>query len=119
MKHMKPLLNCLAALLAATLLLGQEFRSTLSGTVLDPSGAAVPGVKVTAVNLETGAKSVTTSGNDGAYTVPFLTPGRYELVATAAGFKRQVQGPIQISTDERPRQDVHLAVGDNAESVTV
>jgi len=120
---MKPLtkysLAFLATLLLSTVLFGQEFRSTLSGVVLDPSGAAVPGVKVTAVNLDTGAKSATTSAGDGAYTLPFLAPGRYELVASVQGFKRQVQGPIQVSTDERRRQDIQLAVGDNAESVTV
>src|SRR4051794_38879285 len=98
---MKRSLAFLATLVVSTLLFGQEFRSTLSGVVLDPSGAPVSGAKVTAANLETGAKSATTSNGEGAYTLPFLPPGRYELVTNVQGFKRQVQGPIQVSTDER------------------
>jgi hypothetical protein len=116
---MKRSLAFLATFVVSTLLFGQEFRSTLSGVVLDPSGAPVPAAKVTAVNLETGAKSATTSTGEGAYTLPFLAPGRYELVTNVQGFKRQVQGPIQVSTDERRRLDIQLAIGDNAESVTV
>src|SRR5262245_36923868 len=117
--RMKHLTACVAALLLSTTLWSQEFRSTLAGVVQDPSGAAVPGAKVSAVNMDTGARSATTSTNDGAYTIPFLTPGRYQLIADLKGFKKYVQGPIQISTDERQRQDIKLEVGDNTESVTV
>jgi hypothetical protein len=116
---MRYLILCLAGLLLAAGLSGQEFRSTLSGVVLDPSGASVPGATITAINMDTGARSSTASAADGSYTIPFLPPGRYQLVSDIKGFKKSVQGPIQVSTDERQRQDIRLQVGDNAESVTV
>jgi hypothetical protein len=106
-------------LLLTTALSGQEFRSTLLGSVQDPSGASVAAAKIIAVNMDTGARSATTSRNDGAYTIPFLPPGTYQLIAEIHGFKRYVQGPIQITTDERLQQDVHLEIGSSAESVTV
>lgn len=97
----------------------QEFRSTLSGRVFDSSGAAVPNVRVTAENNETGAKSETVTSNSGEYTIPFLAPGNYQLVAEASGFKRYVQEKVQLGTNTRVSQDIALEIGSQAEAVTV
>ncbi len=114
------------AILAGSLLsvfsllaLGQEFRSTLSGRVLDPAGASVPNAKVTAIGIETGAKSETTSSTDGQFTLPFLAPGAYSIAAEAPGFKKFTQTGIQISTNQKISLDVVLQVGSQTESVTV
>jgi hypothetical protein len=110
---------CAALLLAFCMAPAQEFRSTLSGRVLDTSGAAIPGIKVTAVNNDTGARFETTTSESGEYTLPFLAPGPYRLNVEAQGFKSYVQERIQIGTNTRVSQDVTLEVGSQSEAVTV
>ncbi len=110
---------CLATIVLLSTLAAQEFRSTLSGRVLDASGAAMPNIKVVAINNETGARSETTSTESGEYTIPFLAPGNYRVTAEATGFKRYVQERIQIGTNTRVTQDIPLEVGSQTEAVTV
>jgi len=105
--------------LSGIALFAQEFRSTVAGRVLDAQEAAVAGVKITATQTETGAKSETISGTDGLYTIPFLAPGTYKIEAESAGFKRYVRNGIQVSTNTRVALDIALEVGQVTESVTV
>lgn len=100
-------------------LFAQEFRSTLSGRVTDPSGAAVPEAKVIATESNTGAKSEMNTGGDGEYTLPFLAPGSYSLSVEAKGFKKFTQTGLTIGTNQRIAQDVVLQIGSQTESVTV
>lgn len=97
----------------------QEFRSTLSGRVTDPSGASIPGAKVVATQTATGSKAEAKTSPDGEYALPFLAPGPYQLVVEANGFKKFTQSGIQISTNQRLTQDVAMQVGTQTESVTV
>ncbi|MEK7405973.1 MAG: carboxypeptidase regulatory-like domain-containing protein [Acidobacteriota bacterium] len=108
---------CLFLLLTAAW--GQEFRSTLSGRVVDAQGAVAPGVKVTATESNTGARHETVSTGEGQYTLTFLPPGAYRISAEAAGFKRYVREGVRISTNERVALDISLEVGQIAETVTV
>jgi hypothetical protein len=110
---------CAALMLALSIASAQEFRSTLSGRVLDSSGAAIPGIKVTATNNDTGARFETATSDSGEYTLPFLAPGPYRLNVEARGFKSYVQERIQIGTNTRVSQDVTLEVGSQSEAVTV
>ena len=114
-------LQRLAMLAAACvcLLPAQEYRSTMTGRVTDPSGAAVPGVKVTAIKIDTNGKFPTVAGPEGFYTIPQLPPGTYELTAESAGFKKYVQSGIEMASDVRVAVDVKLQIGDASESVTV
>lgn len=100
-------------------LFAQEFRSTLSGRVTDPSGAAIPNAKVIATETSTGAKSEATANTEGEYTLPFLAPGPYQLSVEVQGFKKYTQSGITIGTNVRVTQDVILQVGSQTESVTV
>jgi hypothetical protein len=109
---------CLLALFASVTL-AQVFRSTLTGRVFDPSGAAVPNAHLTITNTNTGAHFDTISGADGYYTVPFLEPGPYEITAVAPGFKKYVHGGIQIQTAQTVTENVQLEVGSTSESVVV
>ena len=60
--------------------------ATLSGTVSDPSGAAVPNAKVTVHSLATGLDRVIETDGAGLYVAPSLQPGDYKVSVTAAGF---------------------------------
>lgn len=97
----------------------QEFRSTISGRVLDPQGSVIPSVTIRATQKDTGAKSETISGADGQYVLPFLAPGMYQITAEAPGFKRYLRQGLQVSTDQRMSLDLPLEIGQPAESVTV
>jgi hypothetical protein len=103
----------------AGLMFAQEFRSTITGKVTDPSGAVVPNVKVTATKTDTNGHSVTTSNADGLYTIPLLPPGPYEITAEIVGFKTSVQSGITISSNERIAVDIKLALGNTTDSVTI
>lgn len=97
----------------------QEFRSTISGRVTDPSGSAVAGAKVVVTEKNTGAKSETTSGAEGEYSLPFLPPGPYTLTAETGGFKKYVQEGLNVGTNQRIAIDIALQLGNQVESVTV
>jgi hypothetical protein len=97
----------------------QEFRSTLSGLVLDPQGAVIPNVKIQVVETSTGARAEAIAGSTGEYTIPFLAPGSYRLTAEAPGFKRYVQEGIQVGSNQRLTQNITLQIGQIADAVTV
>jgi len=79
------------ALLGVSLAFGQgSDKGRIQGTVLDKSGAVVPGVTVTIKNLLTGFERVVVSENNGSFNFPGLQPGNYELTAELAGFSRFV-----------------------------
>src|SRR5580700_3749324 len=103
----------------ACLLSAQEFRSTLTGRVTDPSGAVVAGAKIAAIEQSTNTRYETVSNGDGLYTFPLLLQGTYQLTAEVKGFKTYSQSGIVIGTDTRVAQNIPLSVGETTESVTV
>lgn len=109
----------LSVLACACLLHAQEYRSTLSGRVTDPSGSAVPNVNVVATKMDTNTHFPTVTGPEGLYTVPQLPPGSYELTADAPGFKKFVQSGIELASNARVAVDIQLTIGKATESVTV
>jgi len=108
----------LASIFSAALF-SQEFRSTISGVVTDPTGAPVANAKITATETRTGVKTATTSDAAGKYTLPFLLPGHYELAADAQGFKETKRTDLVLGADEHPVIDVTLQVGEVTTQVTV
>ncbi len=98
---------------------GQDTNATLSGNVTDPSGAVIPGASLTLVNEATAFKSVATSDPTGAYTFQNLTPGKYDLSVTAAGFKSINQKGIELALNQSGHLDVHLTVGQTDQTVEV
>src|SRR6266567_8273237 len=120
--HRNPAFRWLIALLFAFLPItgwAQNYNATISGSVTDPSGAAIPGAKVTLTSVSSGAVSQTTTGADGFYSFPNLTPGTYNLSGSAPGFSEFVQNGIQLALDQKARQDVQLKVGTAVEKVEV
>lgn len=110
---------CLAALLCALSAFGQEFRATLQGTVLDPSGAGVPSATVTLKNTDTGIEREATSDTAGYYLFQFVVPGNYALTTKATGFKTSVREGVQLSISDTVRVDISLALGAASDTVSV
>ncbi|MEK7405265.1 MAG: carboxypeptidase regulatory-like domain-containing protein [Acidobacteriota bacterium] len=97
----------------------QDARATLLGVITDPSGAVVVGAKAVVVNTTTGVRSTTESNSEGNYLVPYLAPGVYRLRVEHPGFRAFERGPIELRASDRTRLDVHLAVGEVSDTVTV
>src|SRR5712671_1439613 len=93
--------------------------ATLVGTVKDVTGATVGGAKVTVVNTATSFITETTTSSEGAYYVPYLTPGDYRVTVSSAGFKEFVREGITLRSAEVPRVDITLELGSISDSVTV
>jgi hypothetical protein len=91
----------------------------ITGTVADPSGAAVPKAKVTATESETSFARSIASDDSGHYTLPSLRPTDYTLTVEAAGFDRYVQHNIRLVADQTATIDVRLKVGSTVESIVV
>jgi hypothetical protein len=94
---------------------GQEFRGTITGTVNDPNGSAVPGATVIVKNIETKVSTTIRTNDDGSYTVPLLLPGRYSVSATGEGFKTSIRENVEVKVDDRLTIDFALEIGTQAE----
>ena len=105
-------------LLPATLL-GQGGRSTILGTVLDETGAAVPQVSITVLNTGTDAKRTVVTSERGDFEVPALDIGNYEVSAQLAGFRKAVVRDIHLEVDQRARVDIRLQLGEITQQVEV
>ncbi|HKW98227.1 MAG TPA: carboxypeptidase regulatory-like domain-containing protein [Bryobacteraceae bacterium] len=92
---------------------------TLDGTVLDQAGAVVPGATVVVVNTATGVEYKTTTTSAGAYTLPYLPAGTYNMRASAAGFRTSEANNIILRVAQTLTVNISLEIGQIAESVTV
>jgi hypothetical protein len=116
------------ALLMASLLLsfsfpaflyGQVGRGTINGTIKDQSGAVIPGVQVTATNLDTGMTTSVSTNADGLYAILNQPVGRYSLRFEKQGFRQIERKGITLSTLQVAEIDVTLTVGTVSEVVNV
>src|SRR5215831_2804415 len=109
-----------AAVLLGTLSVSaQEYRATLSGTIKDASGGALPGVTVSIVETRTGVTAQAVTDGSGQYIAPFLAPGDYDLTAQLSGFKQVSRKALHLSAGSHPIIDLTLEVGDVSETVQV
>ena len=103
----------------ATGAFAQSDRGTITGTVVDPDGAVVPGASVVAENPENGARYETVTTQTGNYTLVQVPVGTYHLTVELAGFGRFRQEGIRIFVGQTARIDAKLQVGNLAEEVNV
>ena len=109
----------LLLILASLTVTAQEFRGSLTGKIVDPNGAVVPGSKVEIKNIETGVVSTTTSSEEGAYSFALLQPGKYQLTVTKENFNTAVRDGIQVRVADRLTLDVQLEIGVTAMVTTI
>lgn len=100
-------------------LVAQEARGTIVGSVVDPSGAAIPGASVAVTNKAMGTKLSLTTNEVGSYQASFLIPGLYQIEVESPGFKKVVRDGIEVRVNDRVEINITLEIGAAAESITV
>jgi len=113
------LLVVLLVVLAAPSAQAQVLYGSVVGTVQDASGAIVPGATVTITNTGTSQALETTTAPNGAYSIPNVLPGTYNLKISAPGFRAYSEENITITANTVRRVDVTLTLGQITETVTV
>jgi hypothetical protein len=93
--------------------------ASITGTVADPTGAAIPNAQVSIQNLEHGVTRATTTNGDGAYLISAVPPGTYQLTIAVPGFKKYEAKGIILRVAQKARADASLQVGAENTEVTV
>lgn len=106
-------------LITMTAAMAQTYTATVTGTVNDPQGSAVPNAKVTAVNQGTKLEYSAESSDSGVYTIPFLPVGKYVISVEASGFKKLVSNEIDLEVNQVARINLQLQVGGVSDTVNV
>jgi Carboxypeptidase regulatory-like domain/TonB dependent receptor/TonB-dependent Receptor Plug Domain len=117
---------CVCLILAVAFLMPWETRTyaqivgaTLSGTVTDATGAALPNVHVSIKNTATGITRGIAADAAGFYTATNLLPGNYEVTYSASGFATQVSSGVNLTVGAQQVLNVSLRVGQISQQVTV
>ena len=90
-----------------------------TGAVVDSTGAVIPKAKITVHNHATGADKTAVSTGTGVYSVPFMSPGVYDVKVEAPGFKQTNKTDITLTTDQTVTVDFKLEPGAVSDTVTV
>ena len=109
----------IAALLSPSLMAQSAGTGALTGTVTDPSGAAVPNLTVTLTSTDTGQVRTGVTGADGVYRFALLPPGTYKVRFSATGFKISEVPSVTVNVTETPVLNRTLEVGGQTETVLV
>src|SRR5687767_7765858 len=112
------LLSVLCAAWASHGAAAQSVYGSLVGNVTDSSGAAIPGATVTATQSETNLTREVVTNANGAYAIPNIPSGTYQVVVTVPGFQNFTAANI-IVTNRDVRVDARLSLGTLEEAVTV
>lgn len=106
-------------LVVPSAMFAQVTSGNLIGVVVDPSGAAVPNVKLIVRNTATGVTANLTTNSQGQYRAENLLPGSYDVTATAAGFSSASVKDVTVQLNATSTQDIKLLVGSNSTVVEV
>jgi hypothetical protein len=107
------------AILGVSLAVAQIGTSTITGRVADTTGAVMPNVNVTVVNIDTNFQFVATTNAEGLFRVQSLQPGPYRVTFEATGFKRFVRDNLTLRTGDVLPVNVALEIGNVTESIEV
>jgi hypothetical protein len=99
--------------------LAQQYSGTITGTVTDPTGAAVAGAAVTARNLGTNATYNSTTSDQGGYSFAQLPVGTYEIQVKQGSFKEFIAKGVEVHVSTSTEVNARLEVGAVSEMVTV
>ena len=117
MSHVKHSVASRAALLVAissillSIAVAQIGGGSIRGFVTDASGASVPNVQVTALNLDTNVRNTSTTNDSGYYEFPLLPAAKYQVEVTHEGFRPARSAAFTLSTGTAPHIDLTMDVG--------
>lgn len=97
----------------------QVLYGSLTGNVTDPSGAAIPGAAVQAMNVNTGAKRDTVTDARGVYIFNDVAQGAYKITVTAKGFQTMIEDNVTVTVNEVRRVDFSTKIAQTNETVEV
>src|SRR5215472_5305550 len=112
-------LSFLSLLALAPFASAQKATGTITGTLTDPSGAAMPGAAVSIVNDRTGAARDTTTNEQGSFSFPELDAGTYRVTVTKAGFKKLELKAVDLHVADVTNLTLKMEMGAAAETVVV
>ena len=93
--------------------------STLAGTIVDGSGAVIPGADVVARHNATGTVHAAVTSEQGTFNIPAVVPGKYTVTVSLSGFKTVVLNDVEVNAGVPASVRAVLEVGQLAETVTV
>ena len=96
------------ALVCSTILIAQESvnNASISGRVTDPTGAAVDGAQVTALQTDTNLSTTAATDNEGRFRIPYLKVGNYDVKISKQGFADSTR-TLTLSAGSAARQAFH------------
>ena len=104
--------------LAPLMAKGQSTNGSITGTILDPTGLAIPDAHITATNIGTRLTQDVQSNGTGTYLITSLPPGQYSLTVEHQGFKGFVEN-LTVTVAQSITLNVTLQVGQQTQTVTV
>lgn len=111
--------SVIAILSLPVTLRAQEVRGKITGQVVDPNKAAVPGAAVKITDVARGTITTLTTNDDGIFQAPYLLSGNYQVEIEMAGFKKYIQDGVLLQIAETRELTIVLEVGGTQETVTV
>src|SRR5580698_3970538 len=116
---MRQVVGVICLSLCTFVAVAQTDRGTITGTVLDVSGAVIPAAAIEAQNSATSEVYTAGTTATGNFTLANLPAGSYDFTVTAAGFKKYIRPGLTVQVAETTRADATLEVAAATESVTV
>src|SRR5579863_9336912 len=113
------LVYAMLAILCTAFVAKAQDTGYISGTVSDKSGAAVAGAEIVLTDVGGNLTRTTTSNADGAYVIPGLPGGTYNLSVSAKGFQKFTAQKVVLDVAQKSRIDVQLTVGAITEEIVV
>ena len=101
----------IVAIFVTAMAVGQTSEGRILGTVSDPTGAVIPGAKISITNIKTEMTRQLVTTSDGTYVAPNLEPGMYTVTAEAPGFKKAVSTQFALEVSRDARIDMKLQTG--------
>lgn len=116
-------LVCIVALLLSLVAVPAAAQSaasaTITGTVVDPQGAVIPGAQVTATNVATGVGRTVTTTSAGYYAIPNLPPGTYTVKVSAKGFSEGEAKNVVLNVGDQRDLGIKLGVAGATQAIEV
>src|ERR1700761_6622747 len=97
----------------------QTVDTAIQGAVTDTSGAAIPGATVIVSSVATGLRKQAVTNSNGDYSITYLTPGNYDVTATASGFGSSAQKNVVLQINQQAKVSLIMGVACQQQTVQV